>query len=160
MRFLPSHHPHHPYSAPLIFKSPILTYRRQGTKKSGVIPEHHAIIFTETKSQNLKKPPREAKDETPLRNRPICVEPIGHREELQPTSRLNYAKMYTVEHNVKVSFIGKIHDFSFKELKATYKRIHRDPESEGAKDDRGGKGPKEDRGGRGDVHESNQRFRY
>lgn len=30
------------------------------------------------------------------------------REKLDPTSRLNYAKVYTIEYNVKVLFIGGV----------------------------------------------------
>lgn len=41
-------------------------------------------------------------------------------------SRLNYAKMYTVEHNIKVCFIGMIHKASVKEFKAAYKRVQND----------------------------------
>jgi Family of unknown function (DUF6590) len=31
------------------------------------------------------------------------------REKLDPASRINYAKMYTIEYNVKVFFIGSVH---------------------------------------------------
>lgn len=42
------------------------------------------------------------------------MEPKTYRDQLDPTSRLNYAKIYTVEYNVKVCFIGKIHEDSRK----------------------------------------------
>lgn len=54
---------------------------------------------------------------------PICVEPTEPRHRLDVTSRLNYAKVYTVEHNVKVCFIGKIHKDSYQVFKATFDRI-------------------------------------
>jgi hypothetical protein len=40
---------------------------------------------------------------------PIRVVPKTDRDKLHPDSRINYAKIYTVEHNVKVLFIGQIH---------------------------------------------------
>jgi len=39
----------------------------------------------------------------------VRVESEGAREKLALESRVNYSKVYTVEHNVKVCFIGKIH---------------------------------------------------
>jgi hypothetical protein len=38
----------------------------------------------------------------------IKVIPKTPRDKLDPASRVNYAKIYTVEHNVKVQFIGQI----------------------------------------------------
>ncbi len=40
--------------------------------------------------------------------RPIRVIPKTPRDKLEKESRINYAKIYTVEHNVKVLFIGQI----------------------------------------------------
>jgi len=39
---------------------------------------------------------------------PIRIEVTKDSHKLDPLSRLNYAKLYTVEHNVKVLFIGKV----------------------------------------------------
>jgi hypothetical protein len=39
---------------------------------------------------------------------PIRVEVLDPSYKLDPMSRLNYAKLYTGEHNVKILFIGKI----------------------------------------------------
>ena len=43
------------------------------------------------------------------------------REKLDPTSRINYAKVYTIEYNVKVYFIGKIHSSDRHQVMADYK---------------------------------------
>jgi hypothetical protein len=37
------------------------------------------------------------------------MEQSSTREKLEPESRVNYAKVYTIEHNIRVCFIGKIH---------------------------------------------------
>ena len=86
----------------LIF-SPILTYQRQGTGKSGVLSQDHAIIYT----GNDIPPLMQGESDSSLRG-PIRVEPRTPRDKLDPASRLNYSKIYTVEHNVKVKFIGRI----------------------------------------------------
>ena len=66
----------------------------------GVHPEHHAIIYT-------GKSPAMGKNEQ-ITTKSIQMEPNSKRHKLDPYSRINYAKLYTVEHNVKVQFIGKI----------------------------------------------------
>jgi hypothetical protein len=95
---------HNRGTAQLTFLSrPILTYNHQGTIKSGVKREHHTIIYTS------EHPPGELPGEPKLFKNPIRVEPYTGRDKLEISSRLNYAKVYTIEHNVKVVFIGKIH---------------------------------------------------
>jgi hypothetical protein len=46
--------------------------------------------------------------EAKLRLRPIRVIPKTPRDKLEEQSRINYAKIYTVEHNVKVHFTGQV----------------------------------------------------
>lgn len=82
---------------------PILTYGRQGTNKPGVKAEYHAIIYTGETA------PRPLPGEKGIHKRSVRVDNKDARERLAPESRVNYSKLYTVEHNVKVCFIGKIH---------------------------------------------------
>jgi hypothetical protein len=82
--------------------SPILTYQYQGTSKWGVKREEHAIIYTG------EYPPYPIDGEDDLTKGAIRVIPRTPRDKLDPASRVNYAKIYTVEHNVKVQFIGSI----------------------------------------------------
>jgi hypothetical protein len=77
-----------------------------------LIKNHHAIIFTGSKPPepqkneipNAKKKPRERGMRTPIR-----VKQTDYHEKLDPMSRLNYKKIYTVEHNVKVRDFGQVH---------------------------------------------------
>jgi hypothetical protein len=55
---------------------------------------------------------------------PIKVVPSDGRHKLDHASRLNYAKVYTVEYNVKVWFIGKIHRDSEGDLIVAYNDVH------------------------------------
>lgn len=64
--------------------------------------EEHAIIYTGD------RPPKPIEGEEAPPNRPIQVVSKTHRDKLDKASRVNYAKIYTVEHNVKVQFIGRI----------------------------------------------------
>ena len=79
-----------------------MTYGGQGTLKPGVHPEDHAPIYS-----SKHDGPKILNGEQ-MNNVPIRVDVIDPSHKLDSMSRLNYAKLYTVEHNVKVFFIGKI----------------------------------------------------
>lgn len=97
---------------------PINTYSNQGTNKRGVHADDHAIIYTD-------KPTRfEGELEKGLSKSPIRVVPVSGRHKLDKASRLNYAKVYTIEYNVKVWFIGKIHSTSEDKIVADYNATH------------------------------------
>jgi hypothetical protein len=90
------------------------------------------------------------------------------RKQFDVMSRINYAKVYTVEHNVKVCFIGRIHKESKKEFKAAYWRVQRDTDSpvgsitddllyEGAAN---GENEAENAEGEEDIHPENRIYGY
>jgi hypothetical protein len=81
---------------------PILTYIRQGCKKKGAKPAKHGIVYESTGK------PRLIEGEPKLGFRPIRMEIRATGERLARESRVNYSKLVTVEHNVKVFFIGNI----------------------------------------------------
>lgn len=57
------------------------------------------------------------------------MDPLTSQDKLLPASRVNYSKVYTVEHNVKVCFIGKIHEESEKTFFTDFKRIDNEDEN-------------------------------
>lgn len=84
---------------------PILTYGGRGLLKPGLHPENHAVIY----SGSFSKDRMLLKGEEYLTpHRPVKVAMDKPSERLHPTSRLNYAKTYTVEHNVKVCSVGYV----------------------------------------------------
>ena len=81
---------------------PILTYGGKGCKKKGVKPAKHGIIYERGhKARLLDKEPA-------LGFPPVKVQMTEEGERLSKESRVNYSKLVTVEHNVKVFFIGSI----------------------------------------------------
>ncbi|KAF4994050.1 hypothetical protein FGRMN_6084 [Fusarium graminum] len=82
---------------------PISTYGRKGCKKSGVKAEQHGIV-AESSNQN----PSPLHNEPTLGFPPVRVHIYEPGERISPESRVNYAKLTTVEHNVKVLFIGRV----------------------------------------------------
>lgn len=106
--------------------SPILTYGGRGTGKPGVKCNDHAIIYTGSHA------PKELSGEKKLFKKPVRVQNTSEKEKLDKASRVNYSKVYTIEHNVKVCFIGEIHKDSKVIFFADFKRtIEKDDESEG-----------------------------
>ncbi|KKY30539.1 hypothetical protein UCDDA912_g09520 [Diaporthe ampelina] len=80
---------------------PILTYGKLGCLKNGVKPHHHGIVF-----EKGQQPIRLA-NEPSLGFGPICME-MNTGEHISEESRVNYSKLVTVEHNVKVLFVGRV----------------------------------------------------
>ena len=74
-----------------------MTYGGQGVMKRGVHAKHHTAIYSSEKAHLLR-----GEKEKGMTKRPIRITTSNPRHKLDPTSRLNYAKPYTVEYNVKV----------------------------------------------------------
>jgi hypothetical protein len=92
---------------------------------AGAQAHHHAIIYSdrqvEYKGENLTK-------------RAIRVEMTTSKEKLDEASRINYAKAYTIEYNVKVLFIGRVHHKHRHQLLADYQNsmgLYSDPPGPG-----------------------------
>ncbi|KAI0552529.1 hypothetical protein F4679DRAFT_592091 [Xylaria curta] len=81
---------------------PILTYDRRGCGKKGVRPSKHGIIYA------AGQKPKLLKNEPDLGFDPVPLEIYAEGETLARESRVNYSKLVTIEHNVKVFFIGRI----------------------------------------------------
>ncbi|KAL2820891.1 hypothetical protein BDW59DRAFT_112550 [Aspergillus cavernicola] len=80
----------------------ISTYNGRGVSKPGVDPSKHAIVYM-TGTQ-----PTFQHNEPTMTKTPLEVYPERYDEGLDRMSRLNYGKIYTVEHNVKVLPIGAV----------------------------------------------------
>ncbi|KAE8354909.1 hypothetical protein BDV28DRAFT_155790 [Aspergillus coremiiformis] len=85
---------------------PVNTYGGQGVAKPSVDPSKHAIIHMKATAPYCgPNEPRMTKD-------PLEVIPASYDQKLDPMSRLNFGKIYTVEHNVKVLPVGMISEDS------------------------------------------------
>ena len=81
---------------------PIQTYQKRGTTKSRINIANHAIVYVAgTEPKPLPKEERPG-----MGNFPIVLE--DKFATIDQSSRLNFGKIYTVEHNIKVRSIGKI----------------------------------------------------
>jgi hypothetical protein len=80
---------------------PLNTHNRQGALKTGLRKQDYAAVFAEGSQPVLD--PMEGIVRTSL---PIIVE--NENETIDPMSRLNFGRVYTVEHNIKVAKVGRI----------------------------------------------------
>jgi hypothetical protein len=84
---------------------PLNTYNFRGTGKERIRIEDYAAVYPSGGK------PATQNDETLMKDSfPIIIE--NPQERLNPISRLNFGRVYTVEHNVKVLKVGRIPDES------------------------------------------------
>ncbi|OBR03884.1 hypothetical protein CH63R_13011 [Colletotrichum higginsianum IMI 349063] len=81
--------------------APILTYQGKACKKKGVKPHKHGMVYH-------NKPHRLLPNEPELGFPAVRAKLTVEGEKLDKASRVNYSKLVTIEHNVKVFFIGYI----------------------------------------------------
>ncbi|KAI0440060.1 hypothetical protein F4803DRAFT_528877 [Xylaria telfairii] len=81
---------------------PILTYDRRGCSKKGVKPSKHGIAYV------AGQKPKLLRNEPNLGFDPVPVVMTVEGETLARESRIDYSKLITIEHNVKVYFIGRV----------------------------------------------------
>lgn len=81
---------------------PILTYEGRACTKRGIKPDKHGIVYA------LGSRPQKLKNEPDLGFPPVRMSLEVEGEKLAHTSRVNYSKFQTIEHNAKVFFIGRL----------------------------------------------------
>ncbi|KAI9723285.1 MAG: hypothetical protein M1812_001168 [Candelaria pacifica] len=96
---------------------PITTYGGQGATKRGIRQGDHAIIFTGDKV------PQYLEGEDKITKDALQVIPDSPDAILDLRSRVNFGKIYTVEHNVKVKTVGLVAPGSMTKLKRYYEQI-------------------------------------
>ncbi|KAL2352432.1 hypothetical protein BJ546DRAFT_1050302 [Cryomyces antarcticus] len=87
---------------------PIQTYNGQGVAKAGVRKNDHAILYSDGTELIPAPGERPKRQEEAMRN-PIKVIVAARKTKLDSMSRINFGKIYTVEHNVKVFDFGDVH---------------------------------------------------
>jgi len=102
---------------------------REPQKKASSQHTMPFIIYTQMppkKNERRPERPREIPEESQLEKKAIRVLPLNGnpRLKLDPSSRLNYSKIYTVEHITPVHFIGTVDDRHADYLKRDYNLTH------------------------------------
>jgi hypothetical protein len=88
---------------------PIVTYNKQGVAKLGVVKQHHAIAYTSSQEPQPERNERPTSADLGPMLPGIRIVPKTLRSKLDKMMRVDFSRMYTVEHNVKVFDFGDIH---------------------------------------------------
>jgi hypothetical protein len=106
---------------------PITTYGGKGVGKNGVVKSEHGIIYTG------RDAPRPDENELPRRNEegmrpvPIRVDPDSALDRLDAKSRINFAAVHTVHHNIKVKSLGIVNSASLSVLQQHFQNVWNPP---------------------------------
>jgi hypothetical protein len=106
----------------LIHRSPIATYGKQGCGKSGLAKWQHCIVYTGRDVPELLPGEAPRKTEQGMLT-PIRVRATRRGGSMYKESRINFAKLYTVEHNVKVYDFGDVHENFVGQLIASWEWV-------------------------------------
>lgn len=88
---------------------PIQTYSGRGVSKSSLVKAHHAIIYTGSREPKPISSERPRAGEGRMQMPGIRVDPKSKADRLDSMARVNFSKIYSVEHNVKVYEFGHVH---------------------------------------------------
>ena len=81
---------------------PVHTYGRQATSKPGVVVDDHAAIVPLGRSMQLHA------EEKPLSKQPLYIILEDRNIDIDYTSRIDFARIYTFEYNVPIRNIGRV----------------------------------------------------
>ncbi|KAF2492887.1 hypothetical protein BU16DRAFT_620199 [Lophium mytilinum] len=99
------------------YACPVFTYTGRGTLKPGCRPWEHAVIYYSTLQS-----PITLDGENQMKNSPIGVKPEPtETRPLSTASRVQFGKVYPIDHNVKVKLLGKVITEHMGRLIAYYK---------------------------------------
>jgi len=87
-----------------------------------VVKEHHAVVH------DLNQGPFVSEKETPALGErgmlsPIRVKPCSRGDKMHVMARINFARTYTVEHNVKVYDFGNVVKDDLTELRTQWSAV-------------------------------------
>jgi hypothetical protein len=94
-------------STGLTNSSPIVTYKRQGVAKYGVSKWTHAIAFSTAEEPDPQPSERPVMGERTMLPG-IRIRPRKKGDKLDKMARIDFARMYTVEHKVKAYCFGDV----------------------------------------------------
>ena len=102
---------------------PILTYNGQGVAKRGVKKFEHAIVYTGRTPPTERMSERPAKGESGMQGEAIRVNPVNTSDKLDAMSRIDFGKVHTIQHNIKVKSFGQVNPKSMAALLAQFSNI-------------------------------------
>lgn len=93
------------------------TYHGRATLHPGCVPSEHSAVYLDKQFPILLEGEHLTKE-------PICVIPSDPSISMDPKSRINYAKVFPIEMNVKVKDIGDVDPKDLHNLHRYYKEAN------------------------------------
>ena len=93
-----------------------MTYGGQGVGKPKVKKSDHAIIYSGKSAPSSMRNEQPVRGERGMRPHSIRVVPDNKEEKLDPKSRIDFGKMHTIHHNLKVRPFGMVEAQSIPQL--------------------------------------------
>lgn len=90
----------------------ITTYSGEGVGKAGINKSEHAIIYCGKNAPVVMESEEPIRGELSMRPDPIRVDADDREDKLDQRSRLDFGKIYTVEHHIKVRSYGQVNQHS------------------------------------------------
>lgn len=104
-------------------RRPISTYNRQGVAKEGINKSEHAVIYSGRSAPEMDRTERPRRGEQGVLAQPIRVDPDDASERLDSWSRLDFGKVYNIEHKVKVRSFGMVNAASRPALQTQFRMV-------------------------------------
>jgi hypothetical protein len=102
---------------------PITTYGGKGVGKNGVVKSEHGIIYTGKEVPRLDQNELPRRNEEGIRPVPIRVDPDSALDRLDSKSRINFAAVHTIHHNIKVKSLGIVNAASLSVLQQHFQNV-------------------------------------
>lgn len=91
--------------------------------KLGVNKSEHAIIYTGKIAPTPQRDEQPKRGEAGLLSPPIRVDADDIAEKLDPMSRIDFGRVFNIEHNAKVRSFGKVHTASQANLMYQFRTV-------------------------------------
>lgn len=98
----------------------IVTYSHQGVAKPSVTKSEHSVVYSGRSPPSITPDEEPHKGEQGMREDAIRVNLDDKADPLHDMSRLDYGKVYTVQHNIKVKPYGQVHPGSLAALRSQF----------------------------------------
>ncbi|KAK4561247.1 hypothetical protein LTR86_004564 [Recurvomyces mirabilis] len=102
---------------------PIVSYGGQGVAKPGVTKAEHGLIYTGCTPPPPQRAELATRGERGMRAQSIRVVPDRQEDRLDLMSRIDFAKVHTVHHNLKVAAFGCVHPDSMAALITEFQNV-------------------------------------
>lgn len=91
---------------------PIVSYSRRGVAKPGLNKSKHSIIYSSRNSPLEAGNEALGRHKAGIRPNAICGNLDDRADPLHMMSRLDYGKVYTIQHNIKIKSYSVVHHSS------------------------------------------------